>query len=193
MNLRYKITTLIVLFISLKSFSQDVNRKDLITQLKADKESTFVINGMGFSFSDSLKLDSELSKIDTKKIAEIIILKNKGQVPHLRNDVIVIQYATQLPKKIIKTSLKEIKLKFKDEYISFSQHIYYNTKDPVLYLNGNKIHHTETKKQINRQKVNDIVYIYFSKTPQSEEYHGQNAKNGVVIIWTKDKLTNRNK
>ncbi|WP_353096415.1 hypothetical protein [Empedobacter brevis] len=193
MNLWYKITTLIVLFISLKSFSQDVNRKDLITQLKADKESTFVINGMGFSFSDSLKLDSELSKIDTKKIAEIIILKNKGQVSHLRNDVIVIQYATQLPEKIIKTSLKEIRLKFKDEYISFSQHIYYDAKDPVLYLNGNKIHHTETKKQINRQKINDIAYIYFSKTPQSEEYHGQNAKNGVVIIWTKDKLTNRNK
>lgn len=89
--------------------------------------------------------------------------------------------------------MKEIKLKFKDEYISFSQHIYYNAKDPVLYLNGNKIHHTEAKKQINRQKVNDIAYIYFSKTPQSEEYHGQNAKNGVVIIWTKDKLTNRNK
>ncbi|WP_312553341.1 hypothetical protein [Empedobacter brevis] len=190
MNLLYKV---IVLFISLKSFSQDVNRKDLITQLKADKESTFVINGMGFSFSDSLKLDSELSKIDTKKISEITILKNKGQVPHLRNDVIVIQYATQFPEKIIKTSLKEIKLKFKDEYISFSQHIYYDAKDPVLYLNGNKIHHTETKKQINRQKVNDIAYIYFSKTPQSEEYHGQNAKNGVVIIWTKDKLTNRNK
>ncbi|MDM1071262.1 hypothetical protein HX001_02020 [Empedobacter brevis] len=190
MNLLYKV---IVLFISLKSFSQDVNRKDLITQLKADKESTFVINGMGFSFSDSLKLDSELSKIDTKKIAEIIILKNKGQVTYLRSDVIVIQYATQLPKKIIKTSLKEIKLKFKDEYISFSQHVYYDAKDPVLYLNGNKIHHTEAKKQINRQKINDIAYIYFSKTPQSEEYHGQNAKNGVVIIWTKDKLTNRNK
>lgn len=97
MNLLYKV---IGLFISLKSFSQDINRKDLITQLKADKESTFVINGMGFSFSDSLKLDSELSKIDTKKIAEIIILKNKGQVPHLRNDVIVIQYATQLSEKM---------------------------------------------------------------------------------------------
>lgn len=92
-------------------------------------------------------------------------------------------------KKIVKTKRKEIKLKFTDEYNSFSQHIYTDAKDPVLYLNGNKIHHTETKKVMNKLKLNDIAYIYFLQTPQSQEYYGQNAKNGIVVIWTNNKLT----
>lgn len=183
-----KILILTILFSGTKAYAQDLNRNDLISQLKADKESLFVINGIAFSYSDSLKLDTELSKIDNNKISEITILKNEGKISHQRNDVIIIQYATKLSKKIVRTKLKEVKPKFKDEYYSFSQHIYTYAKDPVLYLNGSKIHHTETKKMLNNLKVNEIAYIYFSQTSQSEEYHGQNAKNGMVVIWTKDKL-----
>ena len=189
MKFKLKILILTFLFLGMKSYAQDLNREDLISQLKADKESLFVINGIPFSYSDSLKLDKELTKIDKNKISEIAILKNDGKISHQRKDVIIIQSATKLPKKTIKTKLKEIKPKFKDKYNGFSQHIYIDAKDPVLYLNGNKIHHTETKKLVNKLKLNDIGYIYFSQTPQSEECHGQNAKNGMVVIWTNDKLT----
>src|SRR5690554_225922 len=184
-----KILILTTLLIGTKSYTQELTRNNLISQLKADKESLFVINGIPFSYSDSLKLDKELTTIDKNKISEIAILKNDGKISHQRKDVIIIQSATKLPKKTIKSKLKEIKSKFKDKYNGFSQHIYIDAKDPVLYLNGNKIHHTETKKLVNKLKLNDIGYIYFSQTPQSEECHGQNAKNGMVVIWTNDKLT----
>ena len=181
MKIRFNILILTILFLSIKSFAQDLKRKDLISQLKADKETLFVINGIAFSYSDSLNLDVELNKI--------AILKNDGKISHQINDVIIIQYATELPKKIIKQKLNEIKPKFKDKYHGFSQHIFVDAKNPVLYLNGNKIHHTEIKTTLKDLKLNNIGYVYFSQLPQSEEYHGQNAKNGIVTIWTKDKLT----
>ena len=174
--------------LSLKSYGQDFKRKDLISKLKADEESLFVINGFAFPISDRLKLDEKLNKIDKTKISEITILKNEGKISHQRNDVIIINYATRLPQKVINKKLKEAKLKFKDEYFSFSQHIKSDAQDPVLYVNGNKIHHTETKEILNRLKSNKIAYVYLSQTQQSEEYHGQNAKNGIVIIWTMDKI-----
>src|SRR5690606_30146260 len=135
MKLLNKIQIFIFCFLGLYSNAQDLKRLNLIEQLKADKESLFVINGVAFNLSDSLKLDEELSKIDNKKISEIAILKNEGKISHQRNDVILIQYATQLSKKLIKTKLKEIKPKFKDKYNGYSQHIYADAKDPVLYLN----------------------------------------------------------
>lgn len=136
-----------------------------------------------------MKIDVELKRIDKNKISELTILKNEGKISHQRNDVIIIQYAFKLSKKVIKEKLIEINTKFTDKYHGFSQHIYTDAKDPVLYLNGNKIHHTEIKKTLNDLNVNNIGYIYFSQSSQSEEFHGQNAKNGIVIIWTKDKLT----
>lgn len=184
-----KILILTTLFIGTKSFAQEVTRSNLISLLKAGKEPLFVINGIPFSYSDSLKLDVELKRIDKNKISEITILKNEGKISHQRNDVIIIQYAFKLSKKVIKEKLIEIKTKFTDKYHGFSQHIYTDAKDPVLYFNENKIHYTEIKKTLNDLKVNNIGYVYFSQSSQSEEFHGQNAKNGIVIIWTKDRLT----
>jgi len=184
----FKILALTILFSGFKSYAQDLNRKDLITQLKADKESVFIINGAPFSYADSLRLDSALNKMHTNKIVQIEILKNSGETAHLRNDAIIIQYATELPREIIRAKFKEVKPKFKDKYLGFSQHILNDAKDPVLYLNGNKVHHTKIKSFISKLQVNDIAYIYFSKASQDAAYYGQNAKNGLVVIWTKDKL-----
>ena len=177
-----------MLSLSLKSYGQELKRKDLISKLKADNESLFVINGFAYPNSDSLKLDEELNKIDKTKLSEITILKNEGRISHQRNDVIIINYATKLQQKVINEKFKETKLKFKDEYFGFSQHIKSDAQDPVLYVNGNKIHYTEPKETLNRLKSNEIAYVYLSQTKQSEEYHGQNAKNGIVIVWTNDKI-----
>lgn len=184
----FKILILIALFISIRSYAQDLKRKDLISQLKADKESLFVINGIAFSHSDSLKLDVELKRISNRIISEITVLKNEEKIPHQRNDVIIIEYASKLTKTVITEKLIEIQLKFTDKYYGSYQHIFIDAKDPVLYVNGNKIHHTEIENLLKNIKVKNIGYIYCSKTLQSQELHGQNAKNGIVIIWTNDKL-----
>ena len=188
MNIRFKILVFIIFFFGIKSYAQDLNRKNLISQLKADEKSLFVINGLAFLENDSLKLDKELSQIEKSKIVDISIIRDDGKLLHPRKDVILINYAVLLSKRTIRKKLREIKSKFNDEYISFSQHIYSNSKDPVLYLNGNKIHHTESKKVVNRLKKNKTGYIFYSQAPQDENYHGQNAKNGFVAIWTNDRL-----
>ncbi len=188
LTIRNIILILKALFLGHGTYAQQISRANLIIQLKAERESIFVINGAAYLFTDSMKIDAELSKIDKEKIAEITIFKNNGKIPHQRNDVILIQHAVVLPPKIKKQKFNFIKPKFKDEYNGFSQHIYSDAKDPVLYVNGNKIHHTEVKKWINKLKLNDIAYVYYAETMQQEEYHGKNAKNGIVIIWTKDKL-----
>ena len=108
MKFYYTILILTILLWEIKANAQDLNRKDLMTQLKADKKALIVINGLAFSPSDSLKIDSLLNKIDNKKISEITILKNDGKISHQRNDVIIIQYATEdPPKKIIKTNIED--------------------------------------------------------------------------------------
>ena len=188
MKLLIKILSFIFCIYGLKSNAQKLERQSLIEQFKADRESLFVINGIPFNFTGSLKIDEELKKIENNKISEITILKNEGKISHQRADVIIIQYATELSQKIIEEKLKEIKPKFKDKYYGFSQHIYIDAKDPVLYLNGNKIQHTQTNSVINKLDKNKIAYIYYSQTQQSAEYHGQNAKNGIVLIWTKTGL-----
>ncbi len=188
MNLLIKIQIFIFCFFGLNLNAQDLKRLNLIEQLKADDESLFVINGIAFNHSDSLKLDEELNKISNNKISEITVLKNEGKISHQRKDVIIIQYATELSQKVLEDKLQKIKPKFNDKYNGYSQHIFTDAKDPVLYVNRIKIQHTETSRTIKTLNKNEIAYIYFSESPQSEEYHGQNAKNGIVIIWTKDKL-----
>jgi len=73
--------------------SKDFNRKAIILALKADKESLFVINGVAFIYSDSLKLDIELNKIKPNNISKMILFKNTGKISHQRNDLIIIKYA----------------------------------------------------------------------------------------------------
>lgn len=72
--------------------SKDFNRKAIILALKADKESLFVINGVAFTYSDSLKIDTELNKIKPNNISKMILFKNTGKISHQRNDVIIIKY-----------------------------------------------------------------------------------------------------
>lgn len=188
MKFHLEISILLISILGLNLNAQDLNRKNLIEQLKAEKESIFVINGNAFLIADSLKLDKELSSIQTKKIADITIFKDDGKLSHPMKNFIIINYATKLKSNLIKKKWKEIKPKFSDEYYGFSSHIYTESKDSVLYINGYKIHHTEVKNVIKNFKINNIGYIYYSQSPVNSEYYGQNAKNGLVIIWSKEKL-----
>jgi hypothetical protein len=56
--------------------------------------------------------------------------------------------------EFVKEKLIEIKPKFKDKYHGFSQHIFIDAKDPVLYLNGNKIHKSV---QDNNKTMDDLL------------------------------------
>lgn len=160
--------------------AQDLNRNDLTLQFKADKESSFIINGESYSAADSLKLNQQLKGIDRSKVCEIGVIKKHDRFPHQQQDVIILTHAVLMSRKSIKYKLKEIKPKFSEPI---------NSKDPVLFLDGNRIQADNSKKIINSQKPNGIGYICFAETEQSSEYHSVDSKNGIVFIWTKNKLT----
>lgn len=104
MKISSRILILIIFFTGIKSYcQQELNRKDLISQLNADKESLFIINGTPFTSADSLKIDAELSKIEIDKITGITFLKNDGKISRERKETIIIQYVAEPPKNTIET------------------------------------------------------------------------------------------
>ncbi len=188
MKFSIKIVLIFLFGILMNLNAQNLDRKNLLKHFNAEKNNFFVINGLPYFQKDSVDLDKKLKQINKLKLSEISFLKNDGKLSHTNSNIIIINYAELLSQKTIKKKFKEIKPRFQDEYQSFSQHLYENAKNPVLYLNGEKIQHTEATKIVNKLRRKDIGYIYTSKTKQNPEYHGQNAKNGIVIIWTAEKL-----
>src|SRR5688572_2487468 len=82
--------------------------------------------------------------------------------------------------------LNEAKKVFQDKYTSSSQPIYPDAKDPVLVIDNKIIQHSLVKETLDKITPNDIYDIsvnnYF---PAPKTIYGQNAKNGLVQIWTK--------
>lgn len=168
--------------------AQKLDKEQLLRKTNADPTALFIINGLPFDDSESAVIQLKLDSIDPAKVVSIEVLKTEKSTI-LRKDLIIINYAVELSLERVQSLLSEIIPKFKDTYYGFSSHIYTDAQDPVLYIDGHKIHHTETKKAINTlSSSNQIAYIFEKKGEQSIELYGQNAKNGVVLIWTKDKL-----
>lgn len=104
--------------------------------------------------------------------------------PHCKGDIVIILFAYNQKNKVKRHLLKKIQQSFTDNYVSFSQHISTDAKDPVLYIDNKLIHHTKTKGKIKSLKLNRIYYIDFTNKPVSGFHYGRNAKNGLVRIWT---------
>ena len=170
------------------SIRQLFDRSTIINNFNLNDNAVFVINGISYSQNDSIKLNDKLKSINSQTITDFTFIKNKGQIGIGDKDIIVIKYAIIQHKKYIKKKLIELNKLFNDNYISSSQHIYLDAKDPVLFIDNQKIFHTEIKKKLSNLKPQNIADISIKKEPQSSEIYGQNAKNGIVIIWTKNGL-----
>jgi hypothetical protein len=149
------------------------------------RQTMYVINGIPFSATDSIKIDSVLQVNGLKYLVSIDILKEAVRnLMHNNNDVIVVTFAYNQKLKRKRELLNKIKQSFVDNYISFSQHIFTNSNDPILYINNSLIHHTEAKEKIKVLTLKSFYYIDYNDKAVSAEHYGQNAKNGLVRIWT---------
>lgn len=84
--------------------------------------------------------------------------------------------------------VKKARKLYVDEYVSYSQHILTDSKDPVLVIDGQAISATIAKSALDKidpKEIYDISVNSFFPVPTS--LFGQNAKNGLVQIWTKQK------
>jgi len=174
--------------------TQHLDRQQLDAHLKkidtAGKQLTehtlYLINGIPFDRSDSLRLDSALLSYPIRYLINIDFLTTAGlnRDHHSNRPLVSIRFAYQQPDKEKNSIWKKAARAFSDRYVSFSQHIFTHAKDPVLYINNKKIHHTATRDSIQSLSAGSIYYIEYKPEPVSPELYGQNAKNGLVRIWT---------
>ncbi len=187
--------TILFLATSIYSYSQNVDKRAIDDRVKLidttkDKSQTrlYVINGIPFNEQDSTKIDSTLKSYDSKYLVDVnFVTCRQMNLLHCNGDIVIVLFAYDQKDKTKRHLLKKVQHSFTDNYISFSQHIFTDAKDPVLYIDNKLIHHTETKEKIKLLKLNRVYYIDFNDKPVSELHYGQNAKNGLVRIWTVSK------
>ena len=179
--------TIILIFLQV-SQAQTLDKKIIDEKLALKKNAFYVVNGLPYEQNDSIKLNLVLESYSINHIVELTKLNEEGSiVRHTNSDIAIIYFATQQPRKVIKRKLNEIENRFPDTYYGFSQHILADSKNPVLIVDNKAIHHTEAKKVIENLRTKDVFFIDYKSEPQASEFYGQNAKNGLVRIWTKQK------
>lgn len=187
--------TILLLATSIYSYSQFVDKRAIDDRVKLidttkDKSQTrlYVINGIPFNEQDSTKIDSTLKLYDAKYLVDVnFVTCQQMNFPHCNGDIVIILFAYNQKSKTKRHLMKKVRQSFTDNYVSFSQHIFSDAKDPVLFIDNKLIHHTEIKEKIKLLKLTRVYFIDFNDKPVSELHYGQNAKNGLVRIWTVSK------
>ena len=139
-------------------------------------------------FDDTTKLNARLRTIPQKRIKSILYseVKMDNYVPG--KGTIYISTIQKMDPKSTGNWMKRAKELYVDKYVSFSQHILTDSKDPVLVIDGQSIPPTIAKAaldNIDPKEIYDISVNGFFAVPSS--IFGQNARNGLVQIWTKQK------
>ncbi len=137
------------------------------------KQTTYIINGIPFFEADSIKIDSALQANGLKYLISIGTLdKTTRNLIHNDNDIVLVAFAYRQKTKRKRELFKKVKQSFED------------AKGPVLYIDNILIHYTEAKRKIKALTLKSIYYIDYNSKPVSAESYGENAKNGLVKIWT---------
>lgn len=159
------------------------------TTFDVDAVVKYSINRESFYTTDTLKLNNRLRQISTDKLKAVFFSKFKTDNYVPGKGTIYVQSIQQLATEDVKIWLDNAKKLFVDQYASFSNHIHSNSKDPVLVIDNRHIHHTEVKISLEKLNPGDIYDISVGQTPVPALMYGQNAKNGLVQIWTKKFMT----
>lgn len=168
----------IVKWIKLADTTFDV---DAVVKYSIDRESYYT--------TDTAKLNNRLRQISVDRLKAIFFSKYKTDNYVPGKGTIYVQSIQQETTEDAKSWLDKAKSLFVDKYVSFSNHILTNAKDPVLIIDNKSVHHTEVKEVLDKLKPQDIYDISVGETPVPFSMYGQNAKNGLVQIWTKKFMT----
>lgn len=143
-------------------------------------------------FDDSVKIDEQLKTIPLAKIKSISYspIKTDNYVPG-RGEIGITTIQKRNP-KIIQDWMDQAKELFVDNYVLVSQHILTDYKDPVLVIDGQVVSPTIAKSVLDKIESREIYDISVNSLfPVPTSIFGQNAKNGLVQIWTKQKYKER--
>lgn len=163
--------------------------KAIDTSYQPDSVIQYHIDRDTYYSYDTLQLNSRLRHIDISRLKSIYYSKYKMDNYVPGKGTIYILTIKKLKTDDINIWLKEANNSFVDKYVSFSQHRISNSKDPVLIIDSKVIHHTEVKEALSKLNPKDIYDISVGLTAVPAVLYGQNAKNGLVQIWTKKSMT----
>lgn len=171
--------------------AQSIDRNYIVNWIRqadstfdVDSVMKYRIDGESFYTTDTAKLNNQLRQIPYDSLKAIFFsrVKTDNYVPG--KGTIYVLTIQQQNAKNAKAWLDKAKILFTDKYFSFSSHIPVNAKDPVLIIDYRLIHQTEAKEVLDKLKPAEIYDISVGQTPVPVPIYGQNAKNGLVQIWT---------
>jgi hypothetical protein len=189
-----------ILFITFHSaIGQVLNRQYIETwvakfnpKTKGQPITMYVVDGQYFYVDmpgkrDSIlrQLDSTLHKISRQDVAFIYGISTDevsfAEVP----GKVMVMVATKGKerKKEKKRELKRAIAKYDSSEI-YLDHLSKDSKDPVLFINDKEIYFSQCRKELMKIKKSSIYAIAIYNQPVPTEYYGENAKNGLIEIWT---------
>jgi hypothetical protein len=156
------------------------------TNVKSNLINLYLIDGNGFAPADSLKLNSVLKKISYRQLLSIDFHKTEEVLPttEVPGRIIIIvsrkgNQSLELKKQLLKEAISKYeKPKF------YTNHIQSDSPEPVLTVNDKLIFHSDCYHELLKIRKSSIYAINIYSHHVPEEYYGQNAKNGLVQIWT---------
>lgn len=157
------------------------------TAYKAGKIWGYAFNNVVYEPKESAKLDSALKTLAINELLSIDPFWNQELSSTTENPgkllVLIITKGKQSIKDK-KTLFKTVLTKYPKPQL-YQNHIDPASAEPVLLINGKPIFHADCYTELSKLTDDSITDIYYSKHPVPQEYYGQNAKNGIVTIWTK--------
>lgn len=134
----------------------------------------------------SEKFNSFLNSKSRTDIAYIYGVRTEDVFPTTENPgktVILISVKGTETKKQKQELLKSAIAKY-DSSENYFDHISRNSKDPVLFINDHEIYFSQCRKELLKMKSSDIYAITVYEHAVPPEFYGENAKNGLIEIWT---------
>lgn len=186
------LTLLFFVFVFKNLYAQSINKKYIDEWLmKCDSEvlpkkiNLYLIDGVPFGRNDTLKMNDSLKHWTPATILTIDYYKTDDLNLFVERPGYLILISSKGKQKN-KEKRKTLKLAH-SKYLKpayYENHISVGSAEPVLAINDKVIFHANCYQELSKIKINNIYAIGICKHAVPSEYYGQNAKNGLIQIWT---------
>jgi hypothetical protein len=177
---------LIVLFflcVSIQvSNAQRFDKKAFDKKYELKNDVAYVINGVLYQPRERARIDSALGAYPIEHLVEVS--KVSGMNGYKNNEIVIISFAYKQSARQIFKALEAIKDKFSDRYAGSELSASAYLKNPVLWIDNENIPQAKARQAIEKLKPDDIYFIDYKKDQINAARYGQNAKNGLVRVWT---------
>ena len=139
-------------------------------------------------FDNPDKINARLNAIPVAQIKSIRYSKMKTDNYVPGRGSIFVMTIQEMETEDVEDWMKDARKLFVDKYSSYSQHTLTDSRDPVLVIDGQQVSATIAKAALDKIDPREIYDMSVNEhSPAPASLFGQNAKNGLVQIWTKQK------